>query len=52
MTDNILEAFEGTRRAGSIAAAALDEVTKIISGDTGFYTASQAIIDTFLDKNK
>jgi methionyl aminopeptidase len=30
MTDNILEAFEGTRRAGSIAAAALDEVTKII----------------------
>ena len=29
-----------------------NEVTKIISGDTGFYTASQAIIDTFLDKNK
>ena len=29
-----------------------DEVTRIISGDTGFYTASQAIIDTFLDKNK
>ena len=30
----------------------IKEVTKIISGDTGFYTASQAIIDTFLDKNK
>ena len=29
-----------------------NEVTKIISGDTGFYTASKAIIDTFLDKNK
>ena len=29
-----------------------NEVTKIISGDTGFYTASQSIIDTFLDKNK
>ena len=29
-----------------------NEVTKIISGDTGFYTASQAIIDAFLDKNK
>ena len=29
-----------------------NEVTKIISGDTEFYTASQAIIDTFLDKNK
>ena len=29
-----------------------NEVTKIISGDTGFYTASQSIIDAFLDKNK
>ena len=29
-----------------------NEVTKIISGDTGFYTASQTIIDAFLDKNK
>ncbi len=30
MKDKILEAFEGTRKAGSIAAAALDEVSKII----------------------
>ena len=30
MTDNILEAFEGTRNAGAIASAALDEVVKII----------------------
>ena len=30
MTDKTFEAFEGTRKAGSIAAAALDEVAKII----------------------
>ena len=30
MTDEILEAFEGTRKAGSIASGALDEITKII----------------------
>ncbi len=30
MTDKISEAFEGTRKAGSIAAAALDEVVEII----------------------
>ena len=30
MKDNIIEAFDGTRNAGSIAAAALDEVAKII----------------------
>ena len=30
MTDKIQEAFAGTRKAGSIAAAALDEVAKII----------------------
>lgn len=37
---------------GEISKKIANEVTKIISGDTGFYTASQAIIDTFLDKNK
>ena len=30
MTDETIEAFEGTRKAGSIAAEALDEVAKII----------------------
>ena len=30
MTNKILEAFEGTRKAGSIASGALDEVAKII----------------------
>ena len=30
MTDKIIEAFEGTRKAGSVAAEALDEVAKII----------------------
>ena len=30
MTDKILEAFDGTRKAGAIAAGALDEVAKII----------------------
>ena len=30
MTDKILEAFAGTRKAGSIASAALDEVAKIV----------------------
>jgi len=30
MTDENIEAFEGTRKAGSVAAAALDEVAKII----------------------
>jgi len=30
MTDKNIEAFEGTRKAGSIAAAALDEVAKIV----------------------
>ena len=30
MTDKMLEAFAGTRKAGSIASGALDEVTKII----------------------
>ena len=30
MTDEILEAFDGTRKAGSIASGALDEITKII----------------------
>jgi len=30
MTEEIIEAFEGTRKAGSVAAAALDEVAKII----------------------
>ncbi len=30
MTDENIEAFEGTKKAGSIASAALDEVTKII----------------------
>jgi len=30
MTDKIIEAFDGTRKAGAIASGALDEVTKII----------------------
>ena len=30
MNDKTIEAFEGTRKAGSIAAAALDEVSKIV----------------------
>ena len=30
MKNNINEAFQGTRKAGSIAAEALDEVAKII----------------------
>ena len=30
MTDKMLEAFDGTRKAGSIASGALDEITKII----------------------
>ena len=30
MTDKIIEAFEGTRVAGAIAASALDEVAKIV----------------------
>ena len=30
MTDKILEAFAGTRKAGAIASGALDEVAKII----------------------
>ena len=30
MTDKILEAFEGTRKAGAVASGALDEVAKII----------------------
>ena len=30
MTDKMLEAFEGTRKAGAVAAGALDEVAKII----------------------
>ena len=30
MTGKNIEAFEGTRKAGSIAASALDEVSKII----------------------
>ena len=30
MTENIIESFEGTRKAGAIAAATLDEVVKII----------------------
>ena len=30
MTDKTLEAFSGTREAGSIASGALDEVVKII----------------------
>ena len=30
MTDKLLEAFDGTRKAGSIASGALDEVAKII----------------------
>ena len=30
MTNEILEAFEGTRKAGSIAASALDKVAEII----------------------
>ena len=30
MTDKMLEAFAGTRKAGSIASGALDEVTKIV----------------------
>ncbi len=30
MTDKMLEAFNGTRKAGSIASGALDEITKII----------------------
>ncbi len=30
MTNETLEAFEGTRKAGSIAAAALDKVAKIV----------------------
>ena len=30
MTDEILESFDGTRKAGSIAAEALDEVSEII----------------------
>ena len=30
MTDKTIEAFKGTRKAGFIAAAALDEATKII----------------------
>ena len=30
MTDKMLEAFDGTRKAGSIASGALDEVAKII----------------------
>jgi len=30
MTDETIEAFEGTRKAGSVAAEALDEVAKII----------------------
>ncbi|MDC3143432.1 methylmalonyl Co-A mutase-associated GTPase MeaB [Pelagibacteraceae bacterium] len=37
---------------GEISKKIANEVTKIISGDTGFYTASQTIIDAFLDKNK
>ena len=30
MTDKMLEAFAGTKKAGSIASAALDEVAKIV----------------------
>ena len=30
MTDKMLEAFDGTRKAGAIASGALDEVAKII----------------------
>ena len=30
MTDKMLEAFAGTRKAGAIASGALDEVTKIV----------------------
>ena len=30
MSDKILEAFDGTRKAGAIASGALDEVAKII----------------------
>ena len=30
MKSNILEAFKGTREAGSIASSALDEVSKIV----------------------
>ena len=30
MTDKIIETFEGTRKAGAIAASALDEVAKIV----------------------
>ena len=48
MTDKKLEAFEGTRIAGAIASAALDEVAKVIkpgikTNDINYYV--KEIID-------